>query len=160
MSSPCDDKVVAVAHSGHGLHDFTLIVFDDFNSFQALHGKEMSDHSKRHIHAMKTGNSRCQERSTISPCMPSLSAKASTHAYSFVSRPQRPSTCTDINSLFASLASPSGHLGVFPRKKHTFPPSTSSPMIRHAAVWMRRFSGADIFNGKAAGRARDVVMKE
>lgn len=36
MSSPGDDKVVAVAHAFDSLHDFTLVVFDDFDPFQAL----------------------------------------------------------------------------------------------------------------------------
>jgi hypothetical protein len=43
---------------------------------------------------------------------------------------------------------------------HTFPPSTSSPMIRHAAVLIVRFPATDIFKVKTAGRMRDWVMKE
>lgn len=39
--SPCYNKVVAVAHSAHGLHDFTLVVFDDFDALQVLHSINM-----------------------------------------------------------------------------------------------------------------------
>lgn len=34
---PSDDKIIAVAHSAHGLHDIALIVFDDLDTFQVLH---------------------------------------------------------------------------------------------------------------------------
>lgn len=37
LSSPGDDKVVAAAHAAHSFHDFTLIVFDDFDPLQALY---------------------------------------------------------------------------------------------------------------------------
>lgn len=35
--SPGYDKVIAVAHPAHGLHDFTLVVFNDLDALQALH---------------------------------------------------------------------------------------------------------------------------
>lgn len=43
---------------------------------------------------------------------------------------------------------------------HTFPPSTSSPIIRHAAVLIVRSPVADIFKAKTVGRMRDRVVKE
>jgi hypothetical protein len=43
--SPGNDKVIAVAHSAYGLHDFTLVVFDDLDAFQVLpQRKQVSEH--------------------------------------------------------------------------------------------------------------------
>lgn len=90
--------------------------------------------------------------------MPSLSVNPSTHAPPLI-LPRH----TDINSLFVfdSISFSSFHPAEITQLiSHTFPPSTSSPMIRHAAVWMVLLPVADIFREKAAGRARDWVMEE
>lgn len=90
--------------------------------------------------------------------MPSLSVNPSTHAPPLI-LPRH----TNINSLFVfySISFSSSHPAQITQFiYHTFPPSTSSPMIRHAAVWMVLLPVADIFKEKAAGRARDWVMKE
>lgn len=110
LSSPGDDKVVAAAHAAHGLHDFIFIVFDDFDPLQALYpGKGRQRMFGRPIITeilLKIGNSQYPGRSTILPCMPSLSAKASTQASSPSCSLKGLRTYTDIHSLFKLVSFP------------------------------------------------------
>lgn len=41
-ASPRDDEVISVTHTAHGLNDFTLIILDDFNSFELLSKSQAS----------------------------------------------------------------------------------------------------------------------